>query len=91
LTDAYFEDLQKQITRIKAMGPPKEVTKKSLVPHKATFAPSSFSSGEAQLQRRAGSSNMTDKETFKSKIPMKWPVAGTNKSTYTVRCVCLVD
>lgn len=88
LTDAYFEELQKSITREKAMGPPKQIVPRDIVPSKVAIAPCTLAVAEGDLKKRAGRSNLMDADTLRSTIPMKMPVRGVNRSTYSVRVCC---
>lgn len=83
MTDAYFEELQKSITKEKTMGPPKQIVARNVLPSKVAMAPCTLATAEGDLKKRAGKSSLLDADTLKSTIPMKMPVTGVNRSTYT--------
>lgn len=91
--DPEKEALQKSVTKAMAMGMPVEtaVDKKGFhCPHKATCAPTSFSRQAEGLARpRKAKPVRVEKDTFASKIPMKWAVAGGHATTY-VACPLLL-
>lgn len=87
LTDAYYDELQKSVTKEKTMGQaPQPAVQRDVMPSKAdAAAPCTLACAEGDLKQRAGRLNLTDVTTYKSAIPMKMAVKGVNRSTYTVR------
>lgn len=99
LTEPYYDNLLKQVTKTKTMGAPKAPSA-SPVPHRIAKSArakadkkQSLAGSEDELRRKGGSAPMLDVETFKSTIPLRW-IGGCDNvaSTYTVRlrlCRCL--
>eukprot|EP00892_Ulva_mutabilis_P011736 jgi/Ulvmu1/8935/UM005_0026.1 len=86
MSEPYYEALQKDLTKAMAMGMPVEpaIASSSQCPHKANWAPSSLDRQAKDLaQPGRAKPVLIDKDTFASKIPMKWPVAGGHSTTYT--------
>jgi hypothetical protein len=95
LTEPYYENLLKEVTKTKTMGAPHAPPPATTMPHKAQSAralggaSSSLAGSERALQRKAGgggSAAYLPVENFRSKIPMKWAVgSGAMSSSYMVR------
>jgi hypothetical protein len=83
LTNAYFEELQKSITKEKTMGSaPKPMARWDVLPSKVQGgAPCTLQNAERDLKQRAG---LMEVDPHKSTIPMKMPIKAVNKSTYNV-------
>ena len=96
MTEPYFENLLKDVTRTKTMGAPRAPpAPKAPLPHKVSTgsacAAGNLAASEAQLRRKArggggGGTALFEVENFRSKLPMKWAVgSGPMSSAYMVR------
>jgi hypothetical protein len=86
MTEPYYLKMQKQVTHAMAMGRARQPDQPPLTETKPVQSSQSFACQEGQLLQKAGGACVLDVETFKSKVPLKWPVGGTNSTAYTVRC-----
>lgn len=86
ITEPYFEEMQKSVTKIKTMGPPADI-KLRCIPHRVR--PQSCGGvprTAAKKSKAPGGAVRLDPDTFRSKIPMKWHVGGGPvASNYQVR------
>lgn len=93
MSDPETEAAQKSVTKAMAMGMPVEPSvddKGAHCRHKATCAPTSFASQAEGLTKTGKAKPVrVEKETFASKIPMKWAVAGGHATTYVARPLLL--
>lgn len=91
LSDPYYEALQKDVTKAMAMGVPAEpamAASGAQCCHKVTCRPSTLNSQAEELTQPAKAQLvLVDKDTFASKVPMKWAVAGNHTTAYVV-CPC---
>ena len=88
MSDPEIEALQKSVTKAMAMGMPAPKQDYNSIPchHKATCAPVSLANQEKGLANHVQVKPVRIlKDTFESKIPMKWPVAGGHSTTYVAR------
>ena len=96
MTEPYFENLLKEVTRTKTMGAPRAPpAPKAPLPHKVSTgsacAAGNLAGSEAQLRCKArggggGGVALLEVENFRSKLPMKWAVgSGPMSSAYMVR------
>jgi hypothetical protein len=83
MTEPYYENLLKEVTKTKTMGAPrKPLPRRVKVPHRAQNGDTaSLAGSERELRKTAGGGAVIlDVETLKSKIPMKW-AAGSGVAT----------
>lgn len=89
MSDPENEALQKSVTKAMAMGMPAEPSvddKGTHRRHKANCAPTSFACQAEGLTKNGKAKPVrVEKDTFASKIPMKWAVAGGHATTYVAR------
>jgi hypothetical protein len=87
LSDAYFEELQRNVIEEKTMGlMPKPVVRRSVLPSKvAGGTPCTLQSAEGALKKKA---SLMEVDTHKSTIPIQGPIKAVHRSTYNVRA-CL--